>query len=504
MASKILRCLLLFAVSLCGSVSPLLAQSHYVPTSDVTIIDNQPYCISGQHDCFTQLPGLVKQISTGIDGTIYATNSANGVFTLTPSTSTTPAFWSKSTLPSANVVALLDDQNVYALLPDPWCSVTKGTGAYGIFKANATLTAWVGLVPYACGDNVDVGVDGTIVLLQTFNGRSAVVALLPGATAWTTILASGMKTIADHDLTAAWGVGTDGLVYHVDLQLKTRTNVGGALTKLVVTKDTQVLWGVNSAGTVFSRDFPNNGGWVQYQSAPMSDIFVGASTQVFTLNAANVPFHYRNYGLSVTANLDGYWDCHSFQSGFCPSTATHVLTSSVSFAAGGLHGTAGVTSNSPSVWPSQVEHVGSVESSWDCDFLFGDTNSQFCRYVTHSRVFCSVMGSLINISSQVLVPQAKLAWTKSKYIVGTQHPTVNGVNCKVQPWCISSSPPICNPDNIDQKPTVLTGPATCQNYYYSSWLATKPVGGTWSCFPIIPLQNAAGTSFPAKGYCTGE
>lgn len=80
------------------------------------------------------------------------------------------------------------------------------------------------------------------------------------------------------------------------------------------------------------------------------------------------------------------------------------------------------------------------------------------------------------------------------------------VFCAVKPWCTpQTSPPACNPSFVDQAPPVAGREASCQNYYITTWLAFKTAADTfWVCLPLLPDQNATGTSDPSLGNCTKQ
>jgi hypothetical protein len=81
------------------------------------------------------------------------------------------------------------------------------------------------------------------------------------------------------------------------------------------------------------------------------------------------------------------------------------------------------------------------------------------------------------------------------------------VECFVNPYCTSAtSPPACNPNFVLQAPVFAGAPGTtCRNFYITTWLAQRSAGETlWSCFPLLPGQNATGTSDSTLGVCTKQ
>jgi hypothetical protein len=431
MTSQTLCRLLLLVVSLCSFVLPMVAQggSRYTASYDYFPSDNQAACVLGKKNCFTQQLGLVRQMSIGIDDTVYGVNTSNTVFTLVHTTPTARANWTASTLPGGVAqVAVFDANNVYALKPDTWCSVTKGTGAYGVVKANPARTAWVNLSIYYCADNIAVGRDGTLVITQTLNGGSKGLYLAPGANAWVGFGTGWKGPITDFDRETAWGIGTDSKIYHIDLPTAARVAFDGALTQLSVTKDDQVLWGVNSAGQVFSRNMSNGGvnGWIAYQAGPMTGIAVGRRQTVFTINSSNVPFHYNNYAINVAVTTKGNYDCSTFGTGVCPPNSIHTVLASAAFSSGGQHGTAGITVTSTGT-PAQNLNASVVERNEGCDLIFGDPYSPTCQLQTKSNATCSVMGTLF--SDPVAEPWPGQVPTSLKVVSATLIPNSSLSNC---------------------------------------------------------------------------
>lgn len=382
-------------------VLPALGQSHYNKSYSLYLTDNQPNCTVGKTNCFTQLSGLVKQMSTGVDGTTLGTNSAGGVYTLSQSTNTAASHWTLTSLPTASQVAVLDAKHIYALRPDTWCSVTKGTATNGIFQANTALTAWSGVAPYACGDNLDVGSDGTLIMTQKLNGRSAALVLVPGATAWVFIGTTGWAgPITVWDKTTAWGIGTDTKLYKINLSTNAKTVLSGTVKQISVTKDSEALWALNTAGAVQSQNMSGGGTgtWVTYQSGAMTYLSAGASYAIFGMTSSGVPYHYIPWMINVSTTVQGNYDCSGFgATGTCPVGSVHTAIASVAFSSGGLHGTNGATGSVTGA-PASNLTANAIEGGSNCDLLFGDPTSPFCKFQSGGTVNCSMMGRIYSVS----------------------------------------------------------------------------------------------------------
>ncbi len=97
-----------------------------------------------------------------------------------------------------------------------------------------------------------------------------------------------------------------------------------------------------------------------------------------------------------------------------------------------------------------------------------------------------------------------LAYTKSKWNSYNQV-LPDGKRCFLDSWCTSdTTPPTCNPSYADQLPLIPGMPISCFPYYETTWVATRIriLNWPWKCFPLIPGQNAIGTTTSSLKTCT--
>lgn len=120
---------------------------------------------------------------------------------------------------------------------------------------------------------------------------------------------------------------------------------------------------------------------------------------------------------------------------------------------------------------------------------------------------CSVAGAFYGIT--LSLPDFELATTKSKTDfsnpeTNTVYGTDGGKYCALVDWCTpATSPPACSPNRVLQHPQYPGAPVGCMNYYATTWLAERPAGSSdpWTCFQILPGQNARGLGDPSLGSC---
>lgn len=118
-----------------------------------------------------------------------------------------------------------------------------------------------------------------------------------------------------------------------------------------------------------------------------------------------------------------------------------------------------------------------------------------------AEVDCSVSGQLFSILDFLDV---ELAYTKSKYNGSFSTAPDGGAVCYVGQWCsVASQPALCDPSYVIQEPFIVGQQASCSQYYNTIWLAEKFSWQTdWGCFPLLPGQNAIGTSDSSVATCT--
>ena len=121
---------------------------------------------------------------------------------------------------------------------------------------------------------------------------------------------------------------------------------------------------------------------------------------------------------------------------------------------------------------------------------------------TEGKVYCPVGGYILD--SGLGNWNIQLAYTKSQFYGPPEVESSGDLKCNLHDWCLpANSPPTCSNAYVIQSPPITGGTATCWPYYNSQWLAWRTVyGTTYSCFPLIPGQNAVGTSDPSFGACT--
>lgn len=99
----------------------------------------------------------------------------------------------------------------------------------------------------------------------------------------------------------------------------------------------------------------------------------------------------------------------------------------------------------------------------------------------------------------------ELAYTKSKW--DNTYTTLLGgaVRCFVSSWCTAgTTPPTCDPSSVDQYPSIPGQQASCWRYYKTNWMAVRIriTGWPWKCFPLLPGENAFGTTDSSAMVCT--
>lgn len=129
---------------------------------------------------------------------------------------------------------------------------------------------------------------------------------------------------------------------------------------------------------------------------------------------------------------------------------------------------------------------------------FPTENAQFCDACSGGAV------SVISFSLQI-----ELAYTAFK--TDFSNPGTGQIvagdgtkRCFGGSWCTPlTSPPDCNPSFVDQVPLIPGSQTSCFPFYNTTWLAFRGASGmAWSCFPLIPGQNAIGTTVSTLGACT--
>lgn len=161
-----------------------------------------------------------------------------------------------------------------------------------------------------------------------------------------------------------------------------------------------------------------------------------------------------------------------------------------------------------------VNSIGNVSSGWvsgnqqcpDCyvsdeqdEELPYDPDTDY-PFSWEADMNCSVAGAFFSTADLIDV---ELAYTKSKWNGSYTSLLDGGVQCFVSQWCtVASQPALCDPSNVIQEPLISGQQASCWQYYNTTWLAESFRGGPWSCFPLIPFQNAIGTADSSVAACT--
>lgn len=183
----------------------------------------------------------------------------------------------------------------------------------------------------------------------------------------------------------------------------------------------------------------------------------------------------------------------------------------------GVMSTSGSCPNLSSIYHYSIlmNSIGSVSSGW----VSGSQNCPDC-YVSDEQdedlpydpdtdytfnweadMSCSFAGTFFSSSDFIDI---ELAYTKSKWN-GTFSTAIDGgAVCYVSQWCtVASQPALCDPSTVTQEPFIVGQQASCWQYYNTSWLAEKFSWQTnWGCFPLLPGQNAIGTSDSSVATCT--
>lgn len=111
---------------------------------------------------------------------------------------------------------------------------------------------------------------------------------------------------------------------------------------------------------------------------------------------------------------------------------------------------------------------------------------------------------------KVAVEEVKPAFTKSATDFNdpltNTHQADGAAYCALKPWCTAAtSPPACNPNHVYERPRIFGITVNCYPYYTSRWLAVKYAGSSvWDCYPVIPGENATGTTDSSLGSCSKQ
>lgn len=116
--------------------------------------------------------------------------------------------------------------------------------------------------------------------------------------------------------------------------------------------------------------------------------------------------------------------------------------------------------------------------------------------------FGTFFGNLLNMQYELALTKSETNESdpKTNQPVGTD----GSVNCEVASYCTAATtPPICNPSFVVQHPLIPGQKISCSYYYTTLWLAERPSStAAWNCLPVLPEQNAVGTSNASLGVCT--
>jgi hypothetical protein len=163
-----------------------------------------------------------------------------------------------------------------------------------------------------------------------------------------------------------------------------------------------------------------------------------------------------------------------------------------------------------------IEYDGSYEFSpvgwdpWDYSFYEQDPEDCLTDDCTWNGqwepavYFDAYVVAVGEVSSNPI--DIELAYTKSKWNNTYSSVLGGGVQCFVSQWCtVASQPPACNPSYVIQEPTYPgQNNVSCWPYYNTNWLAWRIGGGAWNCFPLLPGQNAVGTTDSSVASCTQQ
>jgi hypothetical protein len=120
---------------------------------------------------------------------------------------------------------------------------------------------------------------------------------------------------------------------------------------------------------------------------------------------------------------------------------------------------------------------------------------------------CDGYGTILLSSLQFEVATTKTATDWSNGKTDTVTTSDGKVYCAQTNWCTpETTPPACGPSFVLQSPVIAGAPASCSDFYTTTWLAERHgSSGSWNCFPLpIIGQNAVGSYDRSLGVCTKQ
>lgn len=154
---------------------------------------------------------------------------------------------------------------------------------------------------------------------------------------------------------------------------------------------------------------------------------------------------------------------------------------------------------------------GGLNGAGECpDCYLSVTNNQSItpvdgmtyNFSAATEVYCNVGGAVFGFNWPTI--QIELASTKSQWDGASDNLGDGSLECDVSQWCTTATqPPDCNLSYVIQEPILPFKTAACRPFYTSIWLAERfGTSGPWICLPLLPGQNAIGTSDESLGVCT--
>src|SRR6266404_1404301 len=134
--------------------APLFGQTL---TAAYSLADNTPYCHGTSYSCLTSIGGVMTEIKTGADGTVYGLNSSHALYTYTHA-----AGW---VLAAANLqnpgglsivhISVGSKTQVMALS-------SAASQNHNVYVLDASGTTWLPLGAWLSPNAAEIGSDGTV------------------------------------------------------------------------------------------------------------------------------------------------------------------------------------------------------------------------------------------------------------------------------------------------------------------------------------------------------
>ena len=309
------------------------------------------FTVNSSSLAWQQVPGLLSQVSVGLDGTVWGLNSAGQPYMFNSQTQTwqqAPGLLTQITVASNGVV---------------W-----GLNAAGqIYRYDASSQGW-DQIPGILSQLV-VGSDGDVWGMNSssqiyhFNAATQTWVQIPGALAQLAVGYDG----------AAWGINASQQVYRFNPGTQNWQQVAGLLNQVAVGADGDV-WGINSAGQSYhfntlSQQWENRG-------ASLAQLAVGSASNVWGLDAAGGIWCFNAQAqawkqvpgqlaqIKVGANgavwgLNSAQQIYQFAQATQPTQTFHPLSGSLAQVVTGLDGEAWGIDGSQQVW-----HFDALSQSW--------------------------------------------------------------------------------------------------------------------------------------------